>query len=69
VHIFPTLCHSAPPLPIFPLEFHGEVKRQESTLCLKKGTPTLSILTLTRQLTYRKEDCAMRPIYGYPEKS
>jgi len=23
---------------------------------------------LTRQLSYRKDDRAMRPIYGYPEK-
>jgi len=27
---FIPLCHSAPPLPIFPLEFRGEVKRQET---------------------------------------
>jgi len=27
---FLPLCHSAPPLIIFPLDFHGEVKRQET---------------------------------------
>jgi len=27
---FIPLSYSAPPLPIFPLEFHGEVKRQET---------------------------------------
>jgi len=28
--IFPTLSHSAPSLPMFPLEFCGEVKREET---------------------------------------
>ena len=36
--VFSYPSYSAFPLPIFPLEFHGEVKRQETTPCPRKKT-------------------------------
>jgi len=34
----------------------------------KMSSDMRSVPDLTRQLSYRKENCAMRPIYGCPEK-
>jgi len=38
--VFSYPSYSAFPLPIFPLEFHGEVKRQETTPCPRKKQAT-----------------------------
>jgi len=44
---FISLCYSAPPLPTFPLEFHGAVKRQETILMGLVGGEDCVILTST----------------------
>ena len=55
------LCHSAPPLPMFPLECHGEVKRQETRvigLLCGKGCVILTstVFDWSTRVTDRRTD-------------
>jgi len=69
-------CIRANRLTAYPPAHTGDYSRRlfsativaSSRQCGQRFMATLSVFILTRQLSYRKEDCAMRPIHGCPEK-